>query len=421
MTSEVFGSSPELRHIEAVARGALCAPSAVLASTLALAATTAPANLVLPPIVGSPSKASNFVALVGPPGAGKSVAQSVARQLVPDAPSVGLGSGEAVFKIFLESGPTDEGGRAGPMQLAAHPTVLGVYDEGEQLLASVDRQGSTLGATVRSAWIGALLSSVIAGASQGARKVPPYRYQLSLLIGLQPALCGPLIEDRSGLTDRLVFAEVIDRTLDPEDMRVEPKPIVPLRREDFDPITIDGANFPAMKVAAEIESDIRQDRVRRAKGEHVPKPFDGHQMLSQLKVAAGLALLHRRAAVEAIDWELARLIGERSSQIRERLIEQAAETRKAAAVEQGELSAVRSQAFDKEYLGTVCDRIRNLIADGHTGRSQIDRKLSPKQRPYREAALDSLIDQGEIRRIREEDGYETFHASVSWSPTTNSQ
>lgn len=415
VTSDIFAGSEELAHIRAAARGALCAPTAVLVSTLALAATAAPANLLLPPIVGAPSKASCYVALVGPPGAGKSVAQGIARQLVPDAPALGLGSGEAVFKIFLEPGTQDENGQKGPMQLVSRPTALGIYDEGEHLLSSMARQGSTLGATLRSAWVGASISSVIAGAAQDARQLPAFRYQLSLLIGLQPGLCGPLLQDQSGMTDRLVFAEVTDGTLDETDPIVTPLPMLTLDREDFDPIQIGGLNFPSMKADSSIESAIRVDRVRRVRGEHTSQPFDGHSMLSRLKVASALALLHRRPTIEIIDWEIAELIEEGSARCRDRLIEQAAETQRSTAVEQGELSAVRSEAFDTAYVRKVCDRIDHLIAKGKTRRFQIDRDLSPKQRQYADQAIGALLDEGRISVDFETEAYRP--SKVGHQPT----
>ena len=405
MTSGIFAASEELAHINAVARGSLCSPSAVLVSTLALVATAAPANLLLPPIVGAPSKASCYVALVGPPGAGKSVAQGIARQLVPDAPALGLGSGEAVFKIFLEPGAEDHNGQQGPMQLVSSPSVLGIYDEGEHLLNSMARQNSTLGATLRSAWVGASISSVIAGASQDARQLPAFRYQLSLLIGLQPGLCGPLLQDQSGMTDRLVFAEVTDRTLDPNEPIIAPLPFVPLEREDFDPLQIGGFNFPAMKVDSSIEHAIRVDRVRRVKGEHTSRPFDGHSMLSRLKAAAALALLHRRPTVETVDWEIAGLIEAESSRCRVGLIEQADETKRATAAEQGELAAVRSDAFDNEYLAKVCERVESLVGQGQGRRFQIDRKLSPKQRGYADSAIARLLDENRITVCHETEEY----------------
>ena len=397
MISEIFDGSEELAHIQAVARGSLCAPLAVLVSTLALAATAAPANLVLPPIVGSASKVSNYVALVGPPGAGKSVAQGIARQLVPGAPALGLGSGEALFKVFLEHGAEDENGQQGPMQLTKHPTATGVYDEGEHLLNSMSRQGSTLGAMLRSAWVGALISSVIAGASQDARMLPAFRYQLSLVIGLQPGLCGPLLQDQSGMTDRLVFAEVTDRTLDPDDPIIAPQPFAALGRDDFEPLKVEGLNFPAFKVDSKIQSAIRIDRVRRVKGEHTPQPFDGHSMLCRLKISAALALLHRRPEVEPTDWEIAGLIETASSRCRQGLIEQANENKRANAAEQGELAALRSDAFDSEYLAKVCERIERLVRQGKSRRFQIDRNLSPKQRPYADSAITRLLDEARIR------------------------
>jgi hypothetical protein len=152
--------------------------------------------------------------------------------------------------------------------------------------------GGTIGETLRRVWVGETLGQHNASAER-TRVVPANNYAAGLTVGFQRESAGRLLADASaGTPQRFVWAYAVDPTI-PDEPVVHPGPIVARI-----------AGIHRLPVTDEVEAEIRQTVLARARGERAPARLDEHDILVRAKVAGLLALLDGRDQVTVEDWVL---------------------------------------------------------------------------------------------------------------------
>lgn len=244
---EFWRSSQVLRDIRAYAQSRSLGDVPLLAALLGrLSAQLGPTSIE----TGlGPVPLGEYIGLIGASGRGKSRIIDAAADLLPDLnPAIGNrlkdsidtdvrsnllevreGTGEGLIDSFL--GELDENDReAGRPQI--YDRMLIPCDEGGQLHTQMLREGSTLGAIVRSAW------SAAAQGQQNAtkelrRQLGARRYVIAIIAAFQPVLVARLADPESadvGTPQRFLFTsaardqEATSRGTPPDRIKLETVP-----------------------------------------------------------------------------------------------------------------------------------------------------------------------------------------------------
>ena len=309
----IFDSTPILAYVRDYARAQMVSPFALLAAVLARVVASISPEVRIPPFIGSPASLNSYFALVGPSGAGKTAAADVAAQLLPGqsftvkTPS----SGEGIIALFVD---VEKGV---PVQHTHN--VLSIVDEVATLAAQQDRQGSTLGSILRSAWSGATLSTN--GADRNRRRhLHAHSYRFVAVVGVQPATAHYLLNDQgAGTPQRIIWLPATDKHAPDVDL---PRPEVDLLTLWRPPVHKPEIGFPDS-----VRDLVRRVRLNALRGN--VSELDGHALLAREKLAAALALLHGEADVSDELWDVSGLVMRVSDRTRESLLRyEAAEARK---------------------------------------------------------------------------------------------
>ena len=292
----------ELTHISRAARSRMISRDALLGAALARVAALSSHNLRIPTIVGHECGLTFYIGLVGPSGASKSSAAAEARDQIPCptpewvADMLPIGSGEGLVEcLFDVVEQQDEDGRKTKVKTQTRFGAFVYIDEGAVLGELAQRRGSTLLPTLRAAYTHGTLGQTNATAER-RRVVEGSRYVYGLVLGIQPELAGPILDDAAaGTPQRFVWFSAID-------------PDMPDEADDWPGALrwrrLDAAN---LSIAEAIRDEVRADRVAVMRGA-ARDPLNAHRMLVRLKVAALLALLGCRTVVGAEDWRLAGIV-----------------------------------------------------------------------------------------------------------------
>jgi hypothetical protein len=319
LPDEFWTARADLDLVRQAAWQRMRSPDAVLGATLARVATLTPPTTVLPAIVGDTATLDLLAGIIGAPGAGKSSAVAVARRLVPIVRTdvvdgLMLGSGEGLIDAYL--GPVEEveeNGAKRRRRRQINTAVLAIVDEGQVLAELGGRRGATLLPTIRSAFFGATLGQANADVGRN-RRVEAGRYRFAGVFAWQPEHAAAILADApAGTPQRIVWFAGTDPAI-PE----EPPPW-PGRLEWTPPPTITaGLELDVDEAAA---GEIRSRALARARGNAVDvDPLDSHTDLCRLKIAALLAVLEDRVAVDAADWNLAGMVMASSDAVRSRIV-----------------------------------------------------------------------------------------------------
>ncbi len=340
LPDEFWSARPELDFIRRAAHSRVRSADSVLLATLARLAAVVHPTTVLPPIAGGIASLNFLGGVVSASGGGKTTSVDVARELLPierkdviaDVPP---GSGEGLAEMYFEL--VEEDGDDGKKRKVKSQTKSGAFiylDEGQALAEMGSRKGATLLPTLRSAWSGAVVGQSNATA-ETHRVLKAHTYRMSIVVGFQYEYAADLIADAPGGTpQRFVFASATD-------------PSVPDERPDW-PGLIEFDVPPVIRPHRELDfarsvvEEIQARQLAQARGEFTPDALDTHADLVRMKVAALLALLGRRFAVDVEDWELAGALMTTSRAVRSAVIEHARS--KAAATER----ARTALAVDRE-------------------------------------------------------------------------
>lgn len=322
--SEVFFErTPILAKIHQAALSTMNVPEGLLAVILGRVLAQVPPGVMLPPVAyggggGAVAGLNLGIALVANSGGGKSASIKASRQLLglhglaQRDIEEGAGSGEGMIDMFLEEerepDPKQEGRMKGTGNwiTKADPRVIYSVDEVEQLAAmGNDRQGSTLNTTMRTALTGGALKTTNARAGGRYRSVEEDSYRLVVIVGVQPSRADVLLSGREesvGTPQRFLWARMVDKNLHlPEHLPSWPESI------DWEP----PAEWPDLVEYPEhVRAELLEQKRRQVKEES--SATEGHVMLTRLKVAFALGVLHGETKISDQWWSLAGLLVEQS-------------------------------------------------------------------------------------------------------------
>lgn len=373
LPDEFWQARETLSRIRQAAHSKVRSADVVFYGALVRIAAMAPHTLRADTGVGTPASLNLFAAIVGPSGGGKSSGLSVGRELVKETRPIEefpLGSGEGIAEAYMGEAmePTgDMDKKTGDAKMVkvrkmVRHNVLFHSDEGSTLVKLLERAGSTIGETLRSAWSGETIGQKN-GRVETTRTVPARSYAAGLVIGWQPSTILPLLDDHeAGTPQRFLFCWAVDQSIPPRSARVlwpgemlSPFPdSVPTSLPP--PGSIVAAPLPRgvgeSIVFAEAITDELYD-TEHAKntgslpaGHPLRDPFRSQHPVLKVKCAALLALLEGRRNVTDDDWRLAQIVIDTSDRVRAYL--QALAAGKAAAVREAAESAEHAMEWRRE-------------------------------------------------------------------------
>lgn len=390
--AEFWAERPILQHIYQFARARRVSPWAVLGYTLARVVTATPRGVALPPIIGGYASLNLFVGIVGPSGAGKGAAFAVAKEAVNvgDITTLNPGSGEGIIHAYVRR--TKDG-------LDQHTeAVLFNVPEIDTLTAVGSRQGSTVMPILRSGWSGEQIGTHTADATRRVH-VPDHHYRMCLVAGIQPGRAGAILDDAEGGTpQRFLWLPATDPTIsDHAPAAPAPLAINTHIRTDANAI-VNGQGISAMNVCDKARDTIIKADLDRKRGKG--DALDGHALLTRLKVAAALAVLDERRDVTEDDWRLSRVVTRVSDATRASVVahRQAAlaKANEARGRADGERLSITQEVIADAAIKRVAKGIVRQLNGGEMPWSALRKKFSGADRPHVEAAVNRLVEAGQI-------------------------
>jgi len=399
ITPEEFWQARDvLARLHDFAQASQAGPWAVLGAALArMTASMSPA-VMLPALTGGRASLNLFVALVGPSGAGKGVAERAAEQFLGrgvDVITSGVGSGEGIAHLYAEVD------RKGACVQKRNRCVLMTVPEIDTMAALNSRRGSTLLPELRKAWMGEQLAFQYATKDKRLL-VPGHSYRLSLIAGVQPTHAGALLDDVDGGTpQRFIWLPVNDPNA-PDEPPPPPRGVswgMPGLSEIGDH---DGEL--TLGVCDKARAVIRADRLARLRGGEVA--YAAHAALCRLKVAAALAWLSRPDVmhldgVGEDDWDLAGVVMAMSDRTRQAAADamsrEAQERNESRAHSDAARQAIVADDTARRSIDQACARILSMVSAARDGvrRKQL-RGAMNRHRDVLDDALAELVRRGEI-------------------------
>ncbi|MDJ0014949.1 hypothetical protein [Rhodococcus erythropolis] len=388
---EFFDATPELQIIRQWARARYAAEWAVFGGVLLRVAATTGPEVQLPGVIGGRASLNLLCAFVAPSGGGKGISDKVARLAWP-APIVErpIGSGEGIAATFVP--PKKEG---------IEPITKAIINvpEIDTLAGIASRQGSILLAQLKSAAMGEQLGQ--ANSSEATtRIVPPHTYRLCMSVGAQPAHTGVLFNDTTGGTpQRFLWFHTTDPNM-PADVTPDPEPLnarLPFWRPDADGV------IEVVYGPPEITEMIIGAHIARQRGQE--DALDGHAMLTRLKVAACLAILHHRGVVSELDWQLSGVVMEVSNRTRDWVVAESKKADRRKIRDRAIGRAMGDEVVEDRRLDRAKEGVlRWLERQGELPANKLRTNLKANLRDYCGAALAELVDAGQVVQIEVERG-----------------
>jgi hypothetical protein len=311
---------PYLTVIAAAAWAHLVSPDAILHTILARCAAFAGRGSHIDAGLGR-APLNYFAAILAPSGVGKSVSTGVAERLLPAPDSkddsnppldgISIGSGEGIAEAYM--GDTKEPNPAGKgrpitVRQQVRWSVYFEVDEGEVLTKLMhERQGSTLGVALRTAWSGKPLGQANATAERTRRVT---KYSMGLAVGFQPHAASPVFREAPlGTPQRFAWTIAKPQTVPGWQQRAE-----------WTPTTIQPQHWGQtwrLLCDEPVRREVYEQRVTRSLGLAVVDQLDTHEPLMLMKLAGLLAILDDgRQRVTTDDWRLAHTIWDTSRHVR---------------------------------------------------------------------------------------------------------
>lgn len=344
LPEDFWAARESLGKVRQAAHSRVRSGDVVLHGMLVRLAAMAPHTLRADTGIGTPASLNLFSAIVGPSGGGKSSGLSVSRELVKaDQPpeEFPLGSGEGIAESYMGDAmvgtgvmKADGSEKQERVRQQVRHNVLFHSDEGASLTKLIERAGSTVGETLRSAWSGEGIGQKN-GRAETTRTVPARSYAAGLVIGFQPITALPMLADvDAGTPQRFLWCWAIDPSIPARDARV------PWPGEMMSPFPADvptdlptpGAIVSAgplrggdpITFSASIVDELYDVEHAKASGtlpaDHpLRDPFRSQHTVLKVKIASLLALLEGRRRVDESDWALAQIVIDTSDRVREHL------------------------------------------------------------------------------------------------------
>jgi hypothetical protein len=308
--TDLWDKTPRLKHVaqaaDALGRNRLALLSVLLTRILA----EVDPGVALPGVqdgaIGSRAPLNLGVALVGSSGQGKTVFNANSALLLGRDQSAIEGNpstGQGLIQTYLR---WDADLNANI--LIDDPRRIFIVDEIDKLGALSTDQGSTLFGEIRTMLTGASTGSSNATRDR-QRMLHAGTYNFQLVVGVQPARAGALLDGRdAGTPQRFIWVPVTDPTtaLHPDNRPAWPGPLdwndaFLLGFEVGEPIV----RYPEWLLKELKDYDYRVSLEESHGGE---LSRHGHQNLLRLKVAAGIAFMHESPIIEDEHVEIADMI-----------------------------------------------------------------------------------------------------------------
>jgi hypothetical protein len=416
LPDEFWAARPALTRIRRVAHERATSGDVALYSVLTRLAAMTSHTVRADTGVGTPASLNLFAAIIAPTGVGKTQGLGVGASLriggVPPA-EFPLGSGEGIAEAYMgevmeETGDMAKDGSAKKARVRkqVRHNVLLHTDEGQGLNKLIERTGSTVGETLRSAWNGETIGQKN-GRSETTRVVEKGSYALGLTIGYQDHTALPLLADvDAGTPQRFMWVWAVDPSIpdDPPDNPFPPGVPIDVVPTELQHAMADAGvtlTFPPAILAA-----IRRERVSRGQGRLIVDPFHSQRPLMLVKLSGLLARLDGRKEVNEEDCALAGTLWETSDAVR-RHVQALGEARRGkaeavdidrhrrreAAAELGRLD-VRGLAEDARTV-RFAERVAvKLHGHGRMTARDFSRMLSAPQRDIRDDIVAAMVARG---------------------------
>ncbi|MBX7434166.1 hypothetical protein JDV09_18890 [Mycobacterium sp. Y57] len=391
--AEFFDATPILKAIADFAWSRYTSRLAVLGCVLRRGIALIPPSVKLPAITGAAASLNFYTVTAGASGQGKDAADGAGfdavdffdqqRELFPEARQAGGGSGEGLARIF-------RGRKGQPPVTAVHV----MFNEVSKLGALIDRQGATLESELLAGYMGQRL-----GAENNSKDtttvVEPHTYRLCLGVGAQPENADFFLSrERNGFPQRFLWLPASDPWC--------PQPAGEPARA-LTPITVAlpafGSGIRFIDVPERIRQEVVECRWRALVDDPGMDPLDGHLMLTRLKVAVGLALLHGGLDVDEGFWWLAGHLMLRSRQTRDQMRTAVEARRRRENTARASARAEAQVIVETRLADARADRVlraikRKLAAGGETTEGDLRRCLDSSIRGDFNAVFTVLVDEG---------------------------
>ncbi len=370
LTTKFFleSDSEQLRKIHQWARARYAAPWAVFFSVLLRVAASVGPHVRLPGVIGGQASLNLMVAFVSASGGGKGISDKVGRLAWPASiVELPIGSGEGIAETYVMRGKETE-------DTERVTSAIFNCSEIDILTGLESRQGSTILGTLKAFAMGEQLGSTNASKAS-SRNVPAHSYRGCLSVGAQPGHTGVIFNDTTGGTpQRFLWALTIDPDM-PADRADDPGPL-DTGMPSWEPI--DGV-VEIVYGHEQITEAIISAHLARQRGE--ADALDGHAMLTRCKVAALLAIMHRRSVVSEWDWQLSDTVMAVSDSTREWILEEARKAARAKVRDRAITRATGEDFYDASRLETVKRSIvRMLERDGEQQGNVLRSRLGRKEK-----------------------------------------
>jgi hypothetical protein len=399
---EFFTATDQLTLIYQWARARYAAPWAVFGAVLLRVAASVGPHVQLPGLIGGRASLNLLCAFVSASGGGKGISDKVARLAWP-APIIErpIGSGEGIAATFVP--PKKEG---------VEPITAAIFSvpEIDTLAGIASRQGSILLAQLKSMAMGELLGQSNASDAT-TRIIQAHSYRCCLSVGAQPGHCDVIFGDASGGTpQRFLWFPTTDPDM-PAVRAADPEPLdttLPIWAADDGVVEIGYG-------PEEIAQTVIEAHLARQRGQ--AEALDGHALLTRLKVAAVLAIMHHRSVVSELDWKLSETVMRVSDGTRDWIVEQARQAARAKVRDRALSRAVGEEFVDQRRLDVVKRRVVKVLSGGRIARGELRARMGKQEyRQLLEAAVAELESEGLVRRIEVTQGGIHFEATPEFSP-----
>jgi hypothetical protein len=407
LTRQFFleSESEQLRKIYQWARARYAAPWAVFFAILLRVAASVGPNVQLPGTIGGRASLNLLCAFVSASGGGKGISDKVGRLAWPTTiTELPIGSGEGIAETFTLRGKESEENER---------ITAAIFNCSEiDILTGLEaRQGSTILGTLKAFAMGEQFGSTNASKAN-SRNVSAHSYRGCVSVGAQPGHTGVIFGDTTGGTpQRFLWAPTTDPDM-PAEPSPDPEPLntdLPIWRPDADGVV-------EIKYGYEqITKTIIAGHLARQRGE--ADALDGHRMLTRCKVAAHLAIMHRRSEVSELDWQLSDTVMAVSDSTREWILGEAKKAARAKVRERAIARAVGEEFVDQRRLDVVKRRVLKVLNDGRISRGDLRARMGKKEyRELLEAATAELAADGHIVRVDATQGGTLFELNPEFSP-----
>jgi len=373
---DFYGYSETLERIRAEAQSYRCPPDAVLGAVLCRLAALVPVTTTV-----NGDSPNYFVALVGGSGSGKTASVGVARRLFPEIGTeldgLPVSSGEGLIQAYLQQEKVD--GKLEQRQV--HSAGFFYVDEGQQLLAQSERQGSTTLSTLRLMWAGEVAGTTGARA-ETTRRLSHDSYRVALLVGLQPDYASTLLaDDHAGTPQRFLWLACRDP--EPPENPSRPRGQLPL------PQTISGR----IKLSQTVERTIDSVRLEVLRNGGHSDPLASQENVLRLRTGYLLAMLNGRPGeLDGDDWLAGLELVEHSRNVAHALKQMAQQKRREQNLEADaeivDRRAYREELNRQKQLDRIARNLARFAQDGASlTASDLRRRIAYRDRDHFDEAI----------------------------------